>query len=68
MVHSAPLDGIIRTIPASGHYMASGAKKTAGFYQLFPLQGTYSCFACFGAAQAWCHMHGETMMMYVSEA
>ena len=31
MVHSAPPDGIIRTIPASGHYMASGAKKRQVF-------------------------------------
>ena len=57
MVHSAPPDGIIRTIPASGHYMASGAKKTAGFHQLCPLQGIYSCLRVAATFQAWCYMH-----------
>jgi len=37
MVHIAPSDGRILTISASGYYMTSGAKKTAGFYQVFPL-------------------------------
>ena len=68
MVHSAPPDGIIRTIPASGHYMASGAKQTAGFHQLCPLQGIYSCLRVAATFQAWCYMHGETILMHASEA
>ena len=37
MVHIAPSDGRILTISASGHYMTSGAKKTACVYQFFLL-------------------------------
>ena len=48
VVHSAPSDGIILTMSASGYYMTPGAKKTAGFYQLFPLWGGSLCLVYLG--------------------
>ena len=56
VVHSAPSDGIILTMSASGYYVTSGAKKTAGLHQLFALWGRSLCLVYFDIIRAWCYV------------